>query len=52
FNNREMLIAEVTYSKNEQGTITQLRIGPADAYLPKPPNPNKQRRKKAEEDEF
>ncbi|WP_127958110.1 phage baseplate assembly protein [Serratia microhaemolytica] len=48
FNYRTLLIAEVTYLQNEQGTTTQLRCGPADAYLPKPPK----QRKKDEEEEY
>lgn len=43
FDNREMIISEVTWQKDENGEITELRVGPEDAYLPKPP---KQKRKK------
>ncbi|WP_156293352.1 phage baseplate assembly protein [Serratia oryzae] len=50
FINRDMLIAEVTYSKSEQGTTAQLRIGPPDAYLPKPPK-QKKGKKKADDNE-
>ena len=51
FNNAEMLIAEVTYRKDSQGTVAELRVGPADAYLPKPKK-LKKRKAKAVEDEF
>lgn len=51
FNNRQMVIAEVTYQQDENGTVTEIRIGPPDAYLPEPAKPGK-RRKKKEEDDF
>lgn len=50
FNNREMVIAEVTYTLNQSGTLSELRVGPADAYLPKPPKLKKH--KKQEDDSF
>lgn len=47
FDNHELLIAEVTFSQNEQGTTSQLRIGPADAYLPElDENAKKEKQKK------
>ncbi|HIF6681403.1 TPA: phage baseplate assembly protein [Serratia marcescens] len=53
FNNREMLIAEVTYSLDENGTTSEIRVGPEDAYLPEPNKPGKRpKRKKAVEDDF
>lgn len=52
FNNREMVIAEVTYSQDENGTVSELRVGPADAYLPEPPKPGKRKKAKSQEDDF
>lgn len=51
FDNREMVIAEVTYQKDGNGTTTEIRVGPADAYLPEPEKPGK-RKKKTEDDDF
>lgn len=51
FNNRQMVIAEVTYQQDTNGTVTEIRVGPPDAYLPEPPKPGK-RTKKKEEDDF
>lgn len=39
FDNDELVIAEVTYSKDDNGTTTELRVGPADAYFPEPAAP-------------
>lgn len=50
FNNREMVIAEVTYSQDEGGTVTELRVGPEDAYLPEPQKPGKRKKAKQEDD--
>ncbi|WP_413723433.1 phage baseplate assembly protein [Sodalis sp. RH24] len=50
FNNLDMLIAEVTYRKDGQGTVTELRVGPPDAYLPTPKKLKKRKTKKAEVD--
>lgn len=36
FNNSELLISEVTFTKDNNGTLTELRVGPPDAYLPEP----------------
>ncbi|EPW0814459.1 TPA: baseplate protein, partial [Shigella sonnei] len=36
FDNDELVIAEVTYNQDDRGTTTELRVGPADAYLPEP----------------
>ncbi|MFP7605636.1 phage baseplate assembly protein [Serratia quinivorans] len=53
FNNREMVIAEVTYSQDEGGMVTELRVGPEDAYLPEPEKPGKRKKaKKQDEDDF
>lgn len=52
FNNRLMVIAEVTYQQDEKGTITELRVGPPDAYLPEPTRPGKRKKKSEEEDPF
>lgn len=46
-----MVIAEVTYQQDENGTVTEIRVGPPDAYLPEPAKPGK-RKKKKEEDDF
>lgn len=52
FDNREMVIAEVVYQQDENGTISELRVGPADAYLPEPTKPGKRKKKVAAEDDF
>nr|WP_239986860.1 hypothetical protein [Cronobacter sakazakii] len=36
FDNEELIIGEVTFIKGDQGTTTELRVAPADAYLPEP----------------
>ncbi|RTY53635.1 baseplate protein [Pantoea sp. YU22] len=36
FDNEELVIAEVTYNQDAQGTTAELRVGPPDAYLPEP----------------
>ncbi|WJV61349.1 baseplate protein [Pectobacteriaceae bacterium C52] len=46
FDNREMVISEVTYSKDENGTICELRVGPSEAYLHKPTKTKKAKKKK------
>lgn len=46
FQNDELLISEVTFTKSNSGTLTELLIGPADAYLPEPTNPAKPKRGK------
>lgn len=43
FNNRELLIAEVTYMQSGAGTTAELRVGPVDAYLPEPADPKKKK---------
>ena len=43
---RDMLIAEVTYSLNEQGTVTTLVVGPPDGFEPEPFDPHKARKLK------
>lgn len=47
FDNEELIIGEVTFSKDEKGTTTELRVAPADAYLPEPPKQKKAKKKKA-----
>ncbi|OSN04203.1 baseplate protein [Lonsdalea britannica] len=49
FDNREMVIAEVNYQQNENGTITELRVGPSEAYLHKPAKKTKRKKKKEED---
>ncbi|MEK6788512.1 MAG: phage baseplate assembly protein [Pseudomonadota bacterium] len=39
----EMLIAEVEYSYDDSGTVATLRVGPPDAYLPQPAEPQKRK---------
>lgn len=34
FNNRELLIAEVVYTQDENGTLCELRVAPEAAYIP------------------
>ncbi|MBB7241383.1 baseplate protein, partial [Escherichia coli] len=48
FDNDELVIAEVTYNQDDRGTTTELRVGPADAYLPEPVTARK--KKNVEED--
>jgi len=50
FSNRQLIIAEVTYQQDENGTVTEIRVGPADAYLPEPEKPGKRKKKKEEVD--
>lgn len=47
----ELVIAEVEYSRTEQGTIATLRCGPAAAYLPDVQDP-KPAKKAKEDDRF
>ncbi|RJT26928.1 phage baseplate assembly protein [Buttiauxella izardii] len=46
FDNRELLIAEVNFTKDSSGTLTELRVGPPDAYLPEPEDPKARKKKK------
>jgi prophage tail gpP-like protein len=43
---RDMLIAEVTYRLDDQGTVCQLRVGPPEGYLQEPDDPHKHRKVK------
>ncbi|MNJ69299.1 phage late control protein GPD [compost metagenome] len=43
---RDMLIAEVTYSLNDQGTTTTLVVGPPEGFEPEPSDPLKRRKLK------
>lgn len=43
FDNTELVIAEVTYSQDGNGTTTEIRVGPVDAYLPEPYTPKKKK---------
>lgn len=49
FDNEELVIAEVTYSQDNNGTTTEIRVGPADAYLPEPPAPKKKKKTSGED---
>lgn len=50
---RDMLIVEVTYTLNDQGTTCTLKVGPPDSYLPEPNDPHKKRKlKKSGKDDF
>lgn len=47
FDNAELVIAEVTFTFDDSdGHMTMLRVGPINAYLPEPPDPDKRRRRK------
>lgn len=46
-----LVIAEVTYSQDNNGTLTEIRVGPADAYLPEPFRP-KAKKTVSEEADF
>lgn len=50
FNNEALVIAEVTYRQDDSGTLAELRVGPAEAYLPEPTTPKK--KKVVDEDFF
>lgn len=52
FDNDELVIAEVTYSQDGNGTITELRVGPADAYLPEPSTQKKKKKSSGGGDDF
>jgi phage gp45-like len=43
FDNETLVIAEVTYIKDNNGTTCEIRVGPADAYLPEPAAPKKKK---------
>jgi len=43
---RERVISEVVYTRNEGGTLCQLRVGPEAAYIPP------LQEQKSEEDDF
>lgn len=49
FSNREMLISEVSLTKDNNGTLASLRVGPPDAYLPEPEDPKKRKKKSSDE---
>lgn len=54
---RDMLIAEVTYKLDGSGMVAELSVGPPEAYLAEPPDPESRRkklkkRKKGGKDEF
>lgn len=52
FDNREMLVAEVNFTKDQGGTRTELRVGPPDAYLPEPKDERRRKGRKQSEDIF
>ncbi|EJU9702888.1 KilA-N domain-containing protein [Escherichia coli] len=54
FDNTELLVSEVTFTQDQNGTLTEIRVGPLDAYLPEPDAPGAQKKKKArvQEDPF
>lgn len=54
FNNSELLISEVTFTKDNNGTLTELRVGPPDAYLPEPEDKQTKgiKKRKAKEEPF
>lgn len=47
FDNTELLISEVTLTRDQSGTLAELRVGPPDAYLPEPEDPKKRKKKKS-----
>lgn len=49
---RDMLIAEITYTLDESGTITTMVVGPPDGFEPEPFDPHKRRKLKKGDDEF
>lgn len=51
FAGETLVIAEVEYSRDDQGTLATLRCGPAAAYLPDVPDP-KPAKKAKEDDRF
>ncbi|WP_282372773.1 phage baseplate assembly protein [Pseudomonas sp. PS02290] len=46
---RDMLIAEVTYRQDENGTTCRLRVGPPEGYLQEPDDPHKHRKVKKQD---
>ncbi|EKK0669782.1 phage tail protein [Salmonella enterica subsp. enterica serovar Derby] len=54
FDNTELLVSEVTFTQDQNGTMTEIRVGPPDAYLPEPEAPGARKKKKArvQEDPF
>lgn len=46
FDNEELIIGEVNFTQGDGGTITELKVAPADAYLPKPQTQKKAKKKK------
>jgi prophage tail gpP-like protein len=49
---RDMLIAEITYSLSDQGMVTTMVVGPPDGFEPEPFDPRKRRKLKKGDDEF
>lgn len=45
FDNTELLVSEVTFTQDQNGTLTEIRVGPSDAYLPEPEAPARGKRK-------
>ncbi|HBA8472388.1 TPA: baseplate protein [Escherichia coli] len=54
FDNTELLVSEVTFTQDQNGTLTEIRVGPPDAYLPEPeaPGARKKRKARVQEDPF
>lgn len=46
---RDMLIAEVTYHLDDQGTTCRMRVGPPEGYLQEPDDPHKHRKVKKQD---
>lgn len=46
FDNETLIIGEVTFMQDDKGTLTELRVAPADAYLPEPTTQRKTKKKK------
>ncbi|MBU9866821.1 phage baseplate assembly protein [Rahnella aceris] len=52
FDNAELVIAEVTFNFDDsEGYMTTLRVGPINAYLPEPPDPDRRRRRRRKKDD-
>lgn len=54
FDNAELLISEVTFTKDQSGTLAEIRVAPPDAYLPEPDDPKarKTKTRKTQEEPF
>ncbi|OSK27549.1 prophage PSPPH01, 43 kDa tail protein [Escherichia coli M056] len=51
FDNTELLISEVRFTQDQNGTRTEIRVGPPDAYLPEPESPRKKKKRRAQQED-